>query len=76
VHGLGAAVESAAEISLRIQEEMLGFVTMNIETQTVDLIDDLEHIGSPKEDKPFRKVQTRKNSSIVVTIRRNIPDEE
>jgi len=66
IHGLGAAVIQAANLSLQVQEKLSNTVTLSVTTDTADLVDDWEPIT--EEEVPFSTA--RSSSAIHICITR------
>ncbi|XP_033124846.1 ribonuclease P protein subunit p20-like [Anneissia japonica] len=64
IHGLGAAVNRAINLALRIQEMSHGFLELAVNTSTVDLVDDLDGDGE-------KTTQERNNSAVHIKIYRS-----
>lgn len=64
LHGLGAAVPRAVNLALQIEEKCSGLCTLDVNTQTVHLVDDLE----PLHDNQDPSSYNRSNSSVKIKI--------
>jgi len=62
IFGLGAAVQKAMELALKLRRKNLGRVELHTTTHTVELVDDLE----PNDDTKKATSQTRSNSSVKI----------
>ena len=61
VHGLGAAINRALNLALRLQQRSLKPITLSVETDTIDLIDDVTDANGDS-------VKMRRNSAVHITI--------
>lgn len=66
IHGLGAAVSTAVNVALILQEKLSHTVDLAVNTSTVDLIDDYRPMYDT--DEPFSRV--RSNSAVHVRVYR------
>ncbi|XP_012257698.1 ribonuclease P protein subunit p20 [Athalia rosae] len=64
IHGLGAAVNRACNLALQLKENHYGTVDLDINTSTVDIIDDFE----PLTDDVDYEVNRRQNSAIHIRV--------
>ncbi len=72
IHGLGAAVEAAANLSLELRRRWNEQLVVDVQTTTVELTDELRAMG----DNVDSKIETRLNSSIIITLRRKNKNEK
>ena len=66
IHGLGAAVNRAMTLALRLSEHFHGSIGTAVNTSTVELVDDLE----PQQDEQEQETQQRNNSAIHIKLYR------
>ena len=66
VHGLGAAINRAINLSLQLQSEAHGSLQVAAHTSTVELVDDLE----PEDEDGEPTTKTRNNSAIHIRVYR------
>ncbi|PSN45008.1 Ribonuclease P protein subunit p20 [Blattella germanica] len=64
IHGLGAAVTRAVNLALQLKAKHLGTLEVDVNTSTVDIVDDLE----PVDDGAEYETQTRQNSSVHIRV--------
>ncbi|XP_015601320.1 ribonuclease P protein subunit p20 isoform X1 [Cephus cinctus] len=64
IHGLGAAINRACNLALQLKENHHGTVDLDINTSTVDIIDDFE----PLTDDADYEVNNRQNSAIHIRV--------
>jgi len=65
IFGLGAAVQQAMELALKLRRRNLGLVDLHPSTQTVVLVDDLE----PEDDDKLALAQKRSNSAVRIVCK-------
>ncbi|KAJ2959302.1 hypothetical protein NQZ79_g5231 [Umbelopsis isabellina] len=72
IHGLGASIEKALHLSLKIQSELQFQVDLRCTTDTIELIDDI----IPDDTEQDLQTQTRNNSAvhIIITAKSSITD--
>ncbi|EDO47971.1 predicted protein, partial [Nematostella vectensis] len=66
IHGLGAAINRAINLSLQLKQRGMGSVEVSPKTSSVQLVDDLE----PENDEDERHTRTRTNSAIHIRVYR------
>ena len=64
IHGLGVAINRAVNLALQLQTSGNGSLELVVNTDTVELTDDLE----PQNDQQDYEVQTRNNSAIHIKV--------
>lgn len=64
IHGLGAAVVVAVNLALQLRDRFHQTVDLDVRTDTVDIVDDLE----PQDDETEPATSTRQNSAIHIRI--------
>ena len=64
IHGLGAAVNRALTLALRLKDHYKGSVDIAVNTSSVELIDDLE----PEKDNLEPETNSRINSAVHVKV--------
>ena len=64
IHGLGAAINRAMTLALKLQGQMSGLVEIAVNTSTVELVDDLE----PSNDNVEADTQARNNSAVHIRL--------
>lgn len=65
IYGLGAAIEQAMSLALKLRRKNKGLVELHPTTQTVDLVDDLE----PDDDERLPITQKRSNSAVRIVCK-------
>ncbi len=66
IHGLGAAINRAINLSLQLKARGSGSLEVSANTSTVELIDDLE----PDNDNTEPDIQIRSNSAVHIKVYR------
>ncbi|XP_043280569.1 ribonuclease P protein subunit p20 [Venturia canescens] len=69
IHALGAAINRACNLALQLKNNHCGTLELDINTSTVDLIDDLE----PLYDDGDYEINNRQNSSIHIRVYQTVP---
>lgn len=69
IHGLGAAINRAINLSLQLQSNSNGTIGIAVRTSTVELVDDLE----PLNPELASEFQTRSNSAVHIRVFRIKP---
>jgi len=72
IHGLGAAVNRAINLSLQIKKSGLGTIDLAVNTSTVELTDDYE----PETDNLEHETRTRYNSAVHIWLFRKTDDDD
>eukprot|EP01136_Pigoraptor_vietnamica_P028083 Opistho-1_new@85210 len=66
IHGLGAAINRAINLALRLQEQHKGTLSVAANTSTVELVDDID----PADASQLPGEQRRNNSAIHIRVYR------
>eukprot|EP01137_Pigoraptor_chileana_P030792 Opistho-2@17760 len=66
IHGLGAAINRAINLALRLQEHYKGTVQVSTNTSTIELVDDIE----PTDATQLPGEQRRNNSAVHIRVYR------
>lgn len=69
VHGLGSAVPIAINLALQLNVLHSNTLSLDVNTSTVKLVDDIE----PTSEDGEYKTQVRNNSSVHIRIKHNVP---
>ncbi|XP_046396599.1 ribonuclease P protein subunit p20 [Ischnura elegans] len=64
IHGLGAAVVVAVNLALQLRDVFHQTLDLDVRTDTVDIIDDLE----PQDDETEPATSTRQNSAVHIRV--------